>query len=91
MREEHLLCSPHSPSRRRNRSRRSNVVGATAATHPSSMCHSMASMYRDRASQILYLLVGIVEALMITRVVPKLLAANSGAGWRASSMECLPH
>jgi hypothetical protein len=34
-----------------------------------------------RASQILYLLLGIVEALMITRVVLKLLAANSGVGF----------
>lgn len=34
-----------------------------------------------RATQILYLLVGIVEVLIITRVVLKLLAANSGAGF----------
>jgi len=34
-----------------------------------------------RATQILYLLVGIVEVLIITRVVLKLLAANSGVGF----------
>ena len=34
-----------------------------------------------RATQILYLLLGIVEVLIITRVVLKLLAANSGAGF----------
>jgi len=34
-----------------------------------------------RASQILYLLLGIVETLIITRVVLKLLAANSGVGF----------
>src|SRR5258706_8600483 len=34
-----------------------------------------------RASQILYLLLGIVETLIIIRVVLKLLAANSGVGF----------
>ncbi len=34
-----------------------------------------------RASQIVYLLLGIVEALMITRVALKLLAANPGVGF----------
>lgn len=34
-----------------------------------------------RASQILYLLLGIVETLIILRVVLKLLAANSGVGF----------
>ena len=34
-----------------------------------------------RASQIVYLLLGIIEALMITRVALKLLAANPGVGF----------
>src|SRR5258707_5489664 len=34
-----------------------------------------------RASQILYLLLGIVETLILIRVVLKLLAANSGVGF----------
>jgi uncharacterized protein YggT (Ycf19 family) len=34
-----------------------------------------------RASQIIYLLAGIVEALIITRVVLKLLAANGAVGF----------
>lgn len=56
------------------------MVPMTDRTDPAAKRLSpVSSTYR--ATQILYLLVGILEVLIITRVVLKLLAANSGVGF----------